>query len=124
MLLFKRCYLNYFRNYRVCLNDIVMTFVSILLKWNKIKSKFKSFLTFQTHYILLTLIFLKVTAILGGIIYYHSTEKIHGIVTFDQRTSAIISTALFYTVTVMLIVSLLAAALAFPLEIPIIMREV
>jgi hypothetical protein len=68
--------------------------------------------------------FLKGTALLGGIIYYHSTEKINGFVTFDQRTSVIISTALFYTITVMLIVSLLAAALAFPLEIPIIMREV
>lgn len=36
----------------------------------------------------------------------------------------IISTALFYTITVMTIVSILAAAMAFPLEIPIIMREV
>jgi hypothetical protein len=31
ILLLKRCYLNYIRNYRVCANDIVMTFVRFYL---------------------------------------------------------------------------------------------
>ena len=109
LLLLKRSFLNYFRNYRVVINDVIMAFVSNYGFWSTVFLKFFC---------------LKLTAILGGIIYFHSGEKTDGICIFNQKTSQNISTALFYTVTVMTIISVLAAAMTFPLEIPIFMREV
>ena len=65
----------------------------------------------------------KATAILGGLIFFKTGSNQDGKCVFDQRGIANISFALFYTVTVTVIVSLLAAVMAFPSEIPIYYRE-
>ena len=44
--------------------------------------------------------------------------------TFDQITARNLSTAIFYAITVMVVLSVLAAVMTFPLEIPIFIREV
>ncbi len=60
---------------------------------------------------------------LGGVIYLNSAEIENGVCFFDQKVANNISTALFYCVTVVCIISILSAVLAFPLEIPIYLRE-
>jgi hypothetical protein len=65
-----------------------------------------------------------VTAILGGIIYYQLADKEDGACTFSQKNKQNISTAAFYAVSVMTLNNVLAAALTFPLEIPIFLHEV
>jgi hypothetical protein len=52
-----------------------------------------------------------VTALLGGLIYYKTSENINGICSFDQRAAENISFALFYTITVTVIVSMLSAVM-------------
>nr|QUF59472.1 ATP-binding cassette transporter Abcg-like8 [Brachionus angularis] len=64
-----------------------------------------------------------ITALLGGLIFFQSSEKVNGTCTFDQKSSRIISYAMFYTITVSVIFSMLAAVLVFPFEIPIYLRE-
>ena len=53
----------------------------------------------------------KVTALLGGLIYYETGKNINGTCEFDQRSSENVSFALFYTITVTVIVSMLAAVM-------------
>jgi hypothetical protein len=56
-----------------------------------------------------------VTAILGGLIFFQSFDKdSDGKCWFDQRNSVSVSFALFYTLSVTVIVGMLAAVLAFP----------
>lgn len=64
-----------------------------------------------------------VTALLGGLIYYKSSEIVDGVCHYDQRTAQNLQLAMFYTLTVTYIVSMLSAVMAFPLEIPIFYRE-
>nr|QNH67907.1 ATP-binding cassette transporter subfamily G-like protein 8 [Brachionus rotundiformis] len=65
-----------------------------------------------------------VTAILGGSIYYQTGEANSGKeCKFDQKSIQNVSFALFYTITVSVIFSMLAAVMAFPNEIPIYYRE-
>jgi len=52
-----------------------------------------------------------VTALLGGLIYYQTGYETNGVCSFDQRSSENISFALFYTITVTVIVSMLAAVM-------------
>ena len=66
----------------------------------------------------------KVTAILGGIIFYQLASKENGVCTFTQERIKNVSTAAFYAVTVMALFNVLTAALKFPLEIPIFFHEV
>lgn len=68
-------------------------------------------------------LFDKLTAILGGIIYFGSSEVVNGKCQFDQTSTSNIQTALFYTVAVTIIISILAATMTFPLEIPIFQRD-
>ena len=70
------------------------------------------------------LILFKVTAVLGGVIYYQLSDEANGICTFSQKNKQNISTAAFYAVSVMTLNNVLAAALTFPLEIPIFFHEV
>lgn len=51
------------------------------------------------------------TALLGGLIYYKTSENVNGTCTFDQRAAENISFALFYTITVTVIVSMLSAVM-------------
>ncbi len=51
------------------------------------------------------------TALLGGLIYYKTSDNINGTCTFDQRAAENISFALFYTITVTVIVSMLSAVM-------------
>jgi hypothetical protein len=60
---------------------------------------------------------------LGGTIYFQSAEVEDDVCVFDQAVASNIATALFYVVTVVSIISVLSAVLAFPLEIPIYLRE-
>lgn len=59
----------------------------------------------------LFLLIKKVTALLGGLIYYETGKNINGTCEFDQRSSENVSFALFYTITVTVIVSMLAAVM-------------
>ena len=76
--LVQRSFLNYFRNYKVVLNDFLMVLV---------------------------------TALLGGLIYYKTSEIEDGVCSFDQRAAENVSLALFYTLTVTIVVSLLSAVM-------------
>jgi ABC-type phosphate transport system permease subunit len=74
---------------------------------------------FRNYKVVFTdLIMVLVTAILGGLIFFQSYDKdSNGKCWFDQRNSFNIGFALFYTLTVTVIVSMLAAVLAFPMGI-------
>jgi hypothetical protein len=66
----------------------------------------------------------QVTALLGGLIYYQtSTLDDNGTCSFDQGSVQIVSFAVFYSITVSVIFSMLNAVMVFPLEIPIYFRE-
>ncbi len=67
---------------------------------------------------------IQITALLGGMIYFKSGNPIHGVCNFNPTTARNISTAIFYSITVMVVLSVLAAAMSFPNEIPIFIREV
>ena len=60
---------------------------------------------------------------MGGLIYYQTGERENGECKFNQRSARNISFALFYTTTVSVIFSMLAAVMVFPFEIPIYYRE-
>lgn len=53
----------------------------------------------------------KLTALLGGLIYYQSGSIEDGKCTFDQRSAEMISFALFYSITVSVIFSMLNAVM-------------
>jgi hypothetical protein len=57
-------------------------------------------------------------------IFFKSGNPIHGVCNFNPTTARNISTAIFYSITVMVVLSVLAAAMSFPNEIPIFIREV
>ena len=65
----------------------------------------------------------KVTAILGGLIFYETGSKTNGILSFDQNSVNLVSIALFYTTLSISLTSFLAAVMSFPLELPIYYRE-
>ncbi len=71
---------------------------------------------FRNHSLVITdLLMVIVTAILGGLIFFQSFDKdSDGKCWFDQRNSVSVSFALFYTLSVTVIVGMLAAVLAFP----------
>ncbi len=85
----------------------------------------RSFFHYVRNYkvVITDLLMVIATAILGGLIFYQTGSNQNGVCIFDQRAVANISFALFYTITVTVIVSLLAAVMAFPIEIPIYYRE-
>lgn len=72
---------------------------------------------FRNYKVVITdLLMVIITAILGGLIFFKSYDRdSNGQCWFDQRNSFNIGFALFYTLTVTVIVSMLAAVLAFPL---------
>lgn len=72
---------------------------------------------FRNYKVVITdLLMVIVTAILGGLIFYQSYDRdSNDQCWFDQRNSFNIGFALFYTLTVTVIVSMLAAVLAFPI---------
>jgi hypothetical protein len=81
----------------------------------------RSFFNYVRNYkvVITDLLMVIATAILGGLIFYQTGQNQNGVCIFDQRAVANISFALFYTITVTVIVSLLAAVMAFPIEIPV-----
>ena len=68
--------------------------------------------------------FNKLTAILGGAIYFQSSGLDGTVCSYSQRAAYNIGTVIMYTLTVTIILSALAAVMTYPLEIPIILREV
>lgn len=72
---------------------------------------------FRNYKVVITdLLMVVVTAILGGLIFFQSYDKdSNNQCWFDQRNAYNIGFALFYTLTVTVIVSMLAAVLAFPI---------
>lgn len=81
------------------------------------------FTSFSEYYLIHVFPFFeKATALLGGTIYYQLANN--GSCTFNQRNSTNVSIALFYCVTVVTLINVLAATLAFPIELPIYFHEV
>lgn len=68
--------------------------------------------------------FLKLTSLLGGVIYFQSSDYTDNKCVFDQASIDNVQIALFFTVTSIIIISLLSSILTFPLEIPIYQFEV
>lgn len=67
------------------------------------------------------LLIIKVTGLLGGSIYYKTAD---GSCNFRQETAFYMGTALMFSLTVLIILCTLSAALTYPFEIQIILREV
>nr|UOU03359.1 ATP-binding cassette subfamily G-like 8 [Brachionus rubens] len=64
-----------------------------------------------------------ITAILGGLIYYQVGQKSGNKCQFNQQGTHNVQFSMFFTVTVSVIFSTLAAVLTFPSELPIYYRE-
>ena len=98
--LIQRCFFNYFRNYKVVFNDLLMVFVSVCYY---IKVFLRSFNWKSWIF--------QLTALLGGLIYYKSGSIENNQCTFDQRSAEMVSFAIFYSITVSVIFSMLNAVM-------------
>ncbi|CAF1108091.1 unnamed protein product, partial [Brachionus calyciflorus] len=78
----------------------------------------------RNHKVVLTdLLMVIMTALLGGFIFFQTSEKDENTCHFNQKSIKSVIYAIFYTVTVSYIFSIMGAVMAFPPEIPIYNRE-
>jgi hypothetical protein len=52
-----------------------------------------------------------ITAIIGGLIYYQLSNEVNGVCTFSQKSISNVSRALFFSLTFVVVVSLLSAVI-------------
>ncbi|CAF0771945.1 unnamed protein product, partial [Brachionus calyciflorus] len=78
----------------------------------------------RNHKVVLTdILMVIVTAMLGGLIFFQTGEKDKNTCHYNQQSIKNVIYAIFYTVTVSVIFSIMGAVMAFPPEIPIYYRE-
>ena len=63
----------------------------------------------NTRVVIIDLLMTIITAVLGGTIYFKTPQDFNNACTFTEKSSANISTALFYSVTAMTVLSVLSA---------------